>query len=569
MKITYMNALKKKLKMSEELLELTYEMLEKLRICGYISNSKEMDLVDAMHKNVSKVIIGTEETEDIKSGYYDAHKKILYIKDLKDKKAVFQRLLYAMTTKKVDINKYAVGFSTTQKQKKGYKYKYENYAINRSIVADLASKLCNVSTDEMSIKILYKTYKANFLGYDIVAENDNYYLESNLFKQLAFVLGEKKEDIYKLLFAKKPKESLEKLFKKSDFDQAEFMNSFDELSKKYSNYNKVLAYVNTLNDNYNKLQRTTGKSKEAIKRIEMDNKKLNNVIREAIKNYSNVEEEQEINSNEFLENIECEITNLIVKIQDILVNYITDERVINEPFEYAYKLQQYNDIIIIKNSKIEDLIFETITSKVLKETEVTSVNLIEKIKYSIIKELISTDKYLDMYNDLTFKKIESKIDDTAYIVLLSGMNVIKSVKVSQLNRNIKMIKDNTTPILTENFKHILNSDYFNPDMGKIEKIYTAIKDKYPYFNKLRMEDINYFEDDGKMYLMMAYKEKIYTATVKNIRSRLSIELIDLSETYSIFSSKSNIKSVSLLPVLYKEKKGIFALFSKLKLVLES
>ncbi len=570
MKITYMKTLKKKLKMSDELLEMTYELMEKLRMCGYISNNKEMDLVDLLCKNVSKVTIGAVDAEDLKSGYYDAHKKELYIKDISDKKAVFQRLLYAMTTKKVDINKYMVGFSITSKQKNSYKYKYENFAINRAVVADLASKLCNTSTEDMAIKILYKTYKANFLGYDILAENDNYYLESNMFKQLCFVTNEKKETIYKLLFERNPKAALEKLLKKSDFTFDKFMDTFDKLSKKYSNYNKVLAYVNTLNSSYAKLQRTNGKTEEDIKKIENKIKKLNNVIKESVKKYSKiVDDEQEINSNEFLENSETEITEMIIKMQDILVEYLTDDRVAIEPFDFASKLQQYNNMIVVKENKVEDLIFETVTTKVLKETEITSVNLIEKIKYSLIREIISTDKYKDIYTDLTFRKVQDTTDDEAYIIVLSNLNVIQSVKISNLNSHISMLKENTTPILTDNFKHILNADYFNPKMGKIEKIFTSIKDRFPYFNKLRMEDINFFEDNGKMHLIMNYKENLYTAVVTENKSRLNIKMVDLSEEYAIFSNRSVANTISLLPVLYKEKKGIFALFSKLKLIFES
>ncbi|MEG0073205.1 MAG: hypothetical protein RR922_01305 [Clostridia bacterium] len=568
MKIIYMNALKRKLKINDELLEIIYELLEKLRIFGYVSNSKEMDLVDKLYKNIDKIVIGTDAKEDLKSGYYDAHKKELYLRDITDKNAVYQRLIYAMTTREIDKDKYMVGFSYTSAQKGSFKYRYEGYALNRAVVATLSNKLCESKNDEMSLKVMYKTYKTNFLGYDIIAESDNYFLESNLLNQLCFALSEDKNNIYKMLFDRTPLINMDKMFKRSEFESKEFISVLDSLSKKYFNYNKILSYVNELNSNFSKQQRLTGKTDKDKKALIKEEKRLNNLIKDTITKYSDVKDvdQDSVNSNEFLEKCETDIVDYIIKLQNILTDYIADDTVDIEPYAFASKLKQFNDIVIVKSNKISNLLFETITTKILKNPEITSVNLIEKIKYSLVNELMSTDKFKDVYNDFSFKKILDKSDDSAaYIIVQSNGHFVETVKVSDLQKSMRTLQNNTRVILTDNFKHILNSDYMNENLSKVERVYTKLKEKYSYFNKLKMEEVNFFEEDNKMYLLMQYKGALYVSLVKEDLGVTDIQMVDVSEEYSIFTQTVG-KKISLLPVLYKEKGGIFSLFAKFKAV---
>ena len=570
MKKVYLNSLKDKLRLSNEVVDILYELLEKLRLAGYVSKSKEMDLVDKLYENVDRVLIGTEASEDFKSGYYDAYKKELYIKDISNKKAVYQRFLYAMTTKEIDNSKYMVGYSYTSMNKNNFKLHHEGYGINRAIIANLASKLADSEKTSIAFNLVYTRYKTNFLGYDIISENDNYYFESNLFSQLCYALNIPKEVFYEKLFSRSPIVDIQKEFENIDFDAKEYINLMDSLSRKYSNYNKLKQLANNLNDVQIKLQKIDKEDKNNAHRLSIEERKFKREINDCIIKYTDIDEdsiEDEINVKEVLENMENYIISKVVEAQNILSTYLCDLEVSSDAISFASRLKQYNNMLIIKEPKIEKLIYEIITEKVLKTNELTACNLIEKIKYSLVQELISTDKYNGVYKDFTFKKISSLNEQNeTYIIIMSHGQFVQVVKVSDLDNRIQRLENNTEIILTDNFRHILNSDYMQTNADKVEKIFTALKEKYEYFSKITLENINYFEKNKNYYLVMQYKNDIYVAKATENLGEFDISMMELSENYYIFKEEFK-KNESLLPVLYKGEENIFSfLFKRLRTI---
>ena len=570
MKKVYLNSLKDKLRLSNEVVDILYELLEKLRLAGYVSKSKEMDLVDKLYENVDRVLIGTEASEDFKSGYYDAYKKELYIKDISNKKAVYQRFLYAMTTKEIDNSKYMVGYSYTSMNKNNFKLHHEGYGINRAIIANLASKLADSEKTSIAFNLVYTRYKTNFLGYDIISENDNYYFESNLFSQLCYALNIPKEVFYEKLFSRSPIVEIQKEFENIDFDAKEYINLMDSLSRKYSNYNKLKQLANNLNDVQIKLQKIDKEDKNNAHRLSIEERKFKREINDCIIKYTDIDEdsiEDEINVKEVLENMENYIISKVVEAQNILSTYLCDLEVSSDAISFASRLKQYNNMLIIKEPKIEKLIYEIITEKVLKTNELTACNLIEKIKYSLVQELISTDKYNGVYKDFTFKKISSLNEQNeTYIIIMSHGQFVQVVKISDLDNRIQRLENNTEIILTDNFRHILNSDYMQTNADKVEKIFTALKEKYEYFSKITLENINYFEKNKNYYLVMQYKNDIYVAKATENLGEFDISMMELSENYYIFKEEFK-KNESLLPVLYKGEENIFSfLFKRLRIL---
>lgn len=570
MKKVYLNSLKDKLRLSNEVVDILYELLEKLRLAGYVSKSKEMDLVDKLYENVDRVLIGTEASEDFKSGYYDAYKKELYIKDISNKKAVYQRFLYAMTTKEIDNSKYMVGYSYTSMNKNNFKLHHEGYGINRAIIANLASKLADSEKTSIAFNLVYTRYKTNFLGYDIISENDNYYFESNLFSQLCYALNIPKEVFYEKLFSRSPIVEIQKEFENIDFDAKEYINLMDSLSRKYSNYNKLKQLANNLNDVQIKLQKIDKEDKNNAHRLSIEERKFKREINDCIIKYTDIDEdsiEDEINVKEVLENMENYIISKVVEAQNILSTYLCDSEVSSDAISFASRLKQYNNMLIIKEPKIEKLIYEIITEKVLKTNELTACNLIEKIKYSLVQELISTDKYNGVYKDFTFKKISSLNEQNeTYIIIMSHGQFVQVVKVSDLDNRIQRLENNTEIILTDNFRHILNSDYMQTNADKVEKIFTTLKEKYEYFSKITLENINYFEKNKNYYLVMQYKNDIYVAKATENLGEFDISMMELSENYYIFKEEFK-KNESLLPVLYKGEENIFSfLFKRLRIL---
>lgn len=569
MKKVYLKSLKEKLKLSNEVIDILYELLEKLRFSGYVSKTMELDLADRLYENIDRVLIGTESKDDYKSGYYDAFKKEIYIKDLSNKKAVYQRFLYAMTTRKVEDNKYMVGYSYTYMNKNNFKLHHEGYGINRAVISNLASKLVDSVKTQIGFELVYTRYKTNFLGYDIISENDNYYFESNLFSQMCYALNIEKDIFYKELFSKNPIAEIEKELSKVNIDYQKYIDNMDKLSRKYSNYNHLKNLLNILDKIQIKLQKSEKLSKEEERVLSIQERKAKRDINDAIFRYTDIEEDttDEVSVSEVLENMENYIINLVVEEQRMLSDYLCSVEDIEKPYEFAARLKQYNSMLIIKEDRIEKFIYEIITEKILKTNELTSVNLVEKIKYSLVQELISTDKYNGIYEDFSFKVINDlETPEEKYIIITSNGSFVQTIRVSDLDNRIQRLEDNTEKIITDNFRHILNSDYMGYNVNQIETIFTKLKEQYAFFSKVTTENINFFMKDRTYYLIIQFKNEIYVVKAMPTYSTFKVEMVELSESYSIFKEEFK-KDNALLPVLYKGEENIFSfLFKKFKML---
>ena len=94
---------------------------------------------------------------------------------------------------------------------------------------------------------LIEPYTKDFLGNGIEADNNIYFLEGQILKQMCFALNIQEEDLYYHLFLN-PVNYLDKMLSKSKVENPEQLAIFDRASKNYSNYNKLL-YLNKLLDN--------------------------------------------------------------------------------------------------------------------------------------------------------------------------------------------------------------------------------------------------------------------------------------------------------------------------------
>ena len=242
---------KEKYNTSDYFTSVVESLLNKLAEFEYISNSKKASLLDLLYKNVKDIRFGTNNIYDFKSGYYDANKKELYIKDEKNIPSVYLRLLYILTTSEIDTNAYMVGYSTTKLRKDSYKMAYSNFGINRAVMANLVYKLCHLLPPHLQITPSKKTYTHDFLGFKIETENEISGIEGKLLSELCFVLDLDPELLYLGLFSKNPIKYLDSVFEKKKFkNKDKFLKLFDNISRKYNTYNKLAFLSNKLNDNY-------------------------------------------------------------------------------------------------------------------------------------------------------------------------------------------------------------------------------------------------------------------------------------------------------------------------------
>ena len=170
----------KRFNLDDSFMEIVDSLFNKLVDFGYIGNSQKNRLIEKLNENINYVIIGSDDKYDYKSGYYDANKKTLYIKDSSNVSAIYLRLLYAICTDEIDNHSYIVGFGTTKLGKTNYKLNHENFALNRAVFSNIVCRILGSMPADIGINIAPKSYSHNFLGYEITAENDIYSLEGKI-----------------------------------------------------------------------------------------------------------------------------------------------------------------------------------------------------------------------------------------------------------------------------------------------------------------------------------------------------------------------------------------------------
>lgn len=548
-------------------------LLDKLIEYEYISYSKANSLIDKLFENVKYLTLGTKNKFDYKSGFYDANKQELYIKDEKNIYTVFLRVLYAMLTNKKDDEVYSTGYAITSLKRDSYKLAHYNFGINRAVMCNLVYKICNLIPVELQINVCPKTYSHNFLGYKIETANDMYALEAKLVSELCYVLNLDIEILYKGLFSKDPNKLLNNIIAKKHFKRSEeFLKLLDKISRNYNTYNKLAFLSQKLNDNYLEFKKNalTTDTKNIEHEKEMIEDQITNVINylhtknDALDTYTNSKLDDMIDStetlevapylSETLEDLEKSLKEDIIAIQDILAEELIFSYK-NLPYsKYASKLKKFNDMLIVPNKRLSKEIENTILFKLMPENEVTGINLVQKIKYAIIESVLSQEDYTNISNTLFFYNItnlENHDNGSTLIVLNSGKGLSKILEIKGLSKND--FNFNITTIALDNLKYIMNSNYSNIYIGDVEKLCTSLRNSFNDLCYISLDNIFVFEYDNKKYLLVHTDNKTYVIEFK-YNKNYTFNLLNLSEKYKVFGNTKIASNFfnSNLPAIYKK-----------------
>ena len=458
---------------------------------------------------------------------------------------MFLRLVYAITTTKKKEQTYNVGYSTTSLSNLNYKQEHKNYGLNRAIVSNLVCRILYTEPTTLSIVPTYRTYKKDFLGNGFDADNNIYFLEGQILKQMCFALGIQEEDFYFHLFVN-PARFLERTMDKCKVENPDqLLAIFDRASKNYCNYNKFLYYNRLLDNNFLKAKKTLPNEKMDEDVIKERNE-LTYIINKKIQEIdSSVDEEDELEDvaaslNETINKLEENMISDVVNIQNILVDTLLISENRYSPIQFTVKQKQLSSLLLFKNEKLEDSIYSTISYKVLNTYESTSSNLIEKMKYSIVSELLSSEKYIKIYNNMEFNRLVNlDLDDNTEIMALSvNGTFLQLMKIKDLNLPFTELKDNTEIIKIDNLKFLLNSPLSIKTTQNIEKIYTYIKTHHEKYKTIEIEKL-YITNVGNTTLVLVLSEEDFEIFKMDIvNDEVECQKVALSEKYAIFDSSN-------------------------------
>lgn len=557
--INYLDKLQEKCNIPDNFMSVIVSLFDRLVDFGYVSNSGAKKLTKKLYDNVDTLILGKTIGLDYKSGYYDAVKKELYIKDINNIESIYLRIMYVLTTTEIDNDKYAVGYSTATLSKSDYKIIHKNFGINRAVVSNLVCRLLYTIPETLSIVPTYRTFNSDFLGNEIKSDNDIYFLEGKILSQICYTLNLNEEDLYNNIFSSTPNKYLNRFFAKSKLKNLdELLVEFDKISRTYSNYNKLCFLNNRLNANYINIR------KNILNNDAKDFKKEEKIIKLAIESAliklspEEIEEDESIaieNSlSEKINELEENIIKMLSNLQKKLVDFLIDDKSKYTTIMYSIKLKTLDKILLVPNKKLKNTLFETITHELLSNGENTASNLIEKIKYSIVNEIISSDKYIKIYKNMYFRKLEALGLDTKTSIVALNVDdeFMQLIEISSLNKVTKNLNNNTQKIQLDSLGYLLNNpSAVASNIATIEKIITSIRNHNSQFNNTKIEDI--YMTDYKDFKIVVIRQSngfsVLKLTTKN--GEFVTKQIKLSENFSIFSFAN---SQSNLPTVYTKKK---------------
>lgn len=555
--MNYLNKLKEKCNLDNRLIQIVREIFDKLVYFGYITPRQIKRLERKLYENVDVVLFDSDVSHDYKTGYYDAVKKELYIKDINNLESVYLRILYAITTTELSSECFTVGYSTARLSSRNYKIVHNDFGINRAIVSNLVCRLLYAVPTTLNIVPTYRSYENDFLGNKISSDNDIYFLEGKLLSQICFVLNVDEEELYYNLFLN-PKKYLEKFLAKSKLEQPEkILELFDHISRKYSNYNK-LVYLNKLLDtNYINIRKNI--LNNSVEKLEKERRKIQNSIQSTlvkltskkIKNDDDFSSNIELSLSGEINSLEEEILNSIIQLQNVLVESLIAAQVRYPTIPYTIKLKTFEKILIVENADLTQQIYNTITYKVLNTFENTASNLIEKMKYSIASEVLSSEKYIKIYKDMKFKRLYnlSYKENTSIAAISVDDSFMQLVEISNLNASTKSLRDNIQKISLDNLGYLLNTLKQNQDLAEIEHIYSTIKKEFQEFSQTRIENIYMANLDANFKLLIIAKDNDFSIIkLRKVDGKYKCRIVKLSESYSIF----NQNSTTTLPVVYRK-----------------
>lgn len=567
--MNYLDKLKEKCKVEERFYSIVEGIFEKLLEFGYINKRQEKKLYRKLYENIDTILIGNNKQIDYKTGYYDAVKKELYIRDLNNIESVYLRIIYIITTTQISRDSFAVGYSIASLSKRNYKIEHKNFGINRAIVSNLVCRLLYTIPTALTIYPTYRAYQNDFLGKEITSDNDIYFLEGKLIRQICYCLNISEEDLYYNLF-NFPTKNLNKILRKTKYENYdEILLKLDEISRTYSNYNKLTYFNKLLNDNYLNIKKNI--LSENVNELYKEQEKIKSAIYSTLEKYEiDMDDEEDENFNveaslsEKISDFEELILNDITYIQNILVDFLLENENKYSVIEYVIKLKELEKMLIIKNEKISTKIYETIVYKLLNSYEKTASNVIEKMKYSIVNEIVSSDKYIKIYKNLSFKRLNGlKLpENTAVVALTVDNSFLQLVTINSLNKQMKKLENNTNSIHLDNLSYLLNNPSIIKDISVVEKIFTSIRTKFNEFNNVTIENMYICNIESNILVVIVENDKFDILKVTIDKSdKINTKIVSTSETYNIFNLKDNTYN-SNLPVLYDKRKSLLkSLFS--------
>ena len=567
--MNYLDKLKEKCKVEERFYSIVEGIFEKLLEFGYINKRQEKKLYRKLYENIDTILIGNNKQIDYKTGYYDAVKKELYIIDLNNIESVYLRIIYIITTTQISRDSFAVGYSIASLSKRNYKIEHKNFGINRAIVSNLVCRLLYTIPTALTIYPTYRAYQNDFLGKEITSDNDIYFLEGKLIRQICYCLNISEEDLYYNLF-NFPTKNLNKILRKTKYENYdEILLKLDEISRTYSNYNKLTYFNKLLNDNYLNIKKNI--LSENVDELYKEQEKIKSAIYSTLEKYEiDMDDEEDENFNveaslsEKISDFEELILNDITYIQNILVDFLLENENKYSIIEYVIKLKELEKMLIIKNEKLSTKIYETIVYKLLNSYEKTASNVIEKMKYSIVNEIVSSDKYIKIYKNLSFKRLNGlKLpENTAVVALTVDNSFLQLVTINSLNKQMKKLENNTNSIHLDNLSYLLNNPSIIKDISVVEKIFTSIRTKFNEFNNVTIENMYICNIESNILVVIAENDKFDILKVTIDKSdKINTKIVSTSETYNIFNLKDNTYN-SNLPVLYDKRKSLLkSLFS--------
>lgn len=560
--VNYLDKLQEKCQISDEFMTIITSLFDRLIDFGYINQGKAKKLTKKLYDNIDTLILGKTVGLDYKSGYYDAVKKELYIKDIKNIESVYLRLMYVLTTTEIDTDAYSVGYSTATLSKSDYKIIHKLFGVNRAVVSNLVCRLLYTIPETLSIVPTYRKFSSDFLGNEIKSDNDIYFLEGKLLSQICYTLNLNEEDLYNNLFSSNPSKYLNRFFQKTKLeDMDNLLDTFDKISRMYSNYNKLCFLNNRLNANYIDIKKNI--LNNDVNELKKEEKRIKLAIESALIKLSpeDVDDDEnysiESSLSEKINELEENIVKLVSSLQSKLVDTLIQDENKYSTISYAIKLKTLDKILLIENKKLKQVLFETIIHKLLSSGENNASNLIEKIKYSIVNEIISSDKYVKIYKNMYFRKLEALgLDNKTSVVALNIDNeFMQLIEITSLNKVAKSLKNNTKKIQLESLGYLLNNpSAVSSNIPTIEKIITCIRNHNSKFSNVKIEDIymgNYA--DFKIIVIREISNfSILKLTFKD--GEFISKSVKLSENFSIFNFGG---SSSNLPTVYSKKEGPF------------
>ena len=554
--VNYINKLKEKCNVDEKFYDIVEDIFNKLVEFGYTTKRNVWKLQRRLYENVDVILLNDDIKVDYKTGYYDSVKKELYIKNLSNIKSVYLRVLYAITTEETAKNTYNVGYSTSTMSSADYKIRHENFGINRAIVSNLVCRLLYTVPATLAIMPTYRMYESDFLGNKITSDNDIYSVEGILLRQICYILNLSEENLYLNLFDK-PTKYLNKFFNKiSSDDIKKLLNLLDNVSKYYSNYNKLVYLNKLLDDNYINFKKRLLDNDKSDLEIEKEkiNLAIQNTLEKIIPNFSQ-DDELQINiesclAEEILK-LENDIISNISSIQNILVDYLISNEQKYNNIEYVIRLKELDKLLILRNDKLKETIYNTITLKLMTTFENTSSNMIEKMKYSIINEVISSDKYIKIYKNMVFRTINNlKFEDDTQVALLSVDNsFLQLIKINSLTLNMNELENNTSSVNIENLGYLLNNPSSTRNSHVFEQIFTIIHTKFPQFSNVQIENMYLANIEKNLLAIVLYNDTFALLNIVPSDNSFNIKMADISEEYNVF----NLTNMSNLPVIYNKK----------------